>query len=255
MPAADDGLLPPSPTFAFGPSPYGPSTADDALPASVCGSYRFGSPAGCAGGLLPRLRAAGPPRCIAPNPGLDPLHALRTEEVSPGAAEQQLAYLRASCPTAYLPADTLTQLVQEDAASGAWSGARRGKALGAAVHGDGVVLCHPHGPLCDRIRLTSVQHSSLAAAAGAQQLSATNVAGAMCDGSVRQIAACGSDTACSVAARTDYTVQVWHANMEEPRVHLRPVARRMFDVALVDSALDGDRYVATEVARDEASDS
>ena len=70
----------------------------------------------------------------------------------------------------------------------------------------------------------------------------------MCDGSVRQIAACGSDATCSVAARTDYTVQVWHANMEEPRVHLRPVARRMFDVALVDSALDGDRYVATEVA-------
>lgn len=243
------GHQPRAPHFSFSPSPYGPSTAHDALPASICGSYQFGSPAGRAGGMLPRLRAAGPPRCIAPNPELDPLHALPTDEGSlAGPAAQQLAYMRASCRTAYLPADVLTPLLQEDAASGAWSGSRRGNALGAAAHGDGVVLFHPHGPLCDRIRLTSVQKTSLAAAAttttSAQQLSATNVADALCDGSVRQIATCGDDGAVGVAARTDYTVQVWRADMSEPHVRLRPVARRMFDAALLDSTLDGDGCVA-----------
>jgi hypothetical protein len=246
MPAnAERAHQPPAPPFSFSPSPYGPSTADDALPALVCGSYQFGSPAGRAGGLLPCLRAAGPPRCIAPNPLLDPLHALPTEEASPaGPAAQQLAHLRDSCPNAYLPTDLLTRLLQEDASSGAWSGSRRGNALGAAAHGDGALLCHPHGPLCDRIRLTSVQKSSLAAAAGAQQLSVTTVGDALCDGSVRQIATCDADGAVGVAARTDYTVQVWRADMGKPRVQLRPVTRRMFDAALLDSALDGDRCVA-----------
>lgn len=239
---------PPPPDFSFSPSPYGPSTADDALPASVCGSYQFGSPAGRAGGTLPRIRAAGPPRCIAPNPELDPLHALRPEEAGAGPPAQQLEHLRACCPSAYLPMDTLTQLMQEDAAIGPWFGSRRGNALSATVHGDDIVLYHPHGPLCDRIRLTSVQHPSPAdAAAGEQQLSVTHVTDAWCDGSVRQIATSGCRNvaaAVSVAARTDYNVQVWCVKMGGAQVQLSPLARRMFDVAVLDSALDSNECVA-----------
>lgn len=227
------------PNFSFSPSPYGPSTAHDALPASICGSYQFGSPAGSAGGVLSRLTAAGPPRCIAANPELDPLHALRIEEADPGPAAQQLEYLRARHPSLFLPVDTLTKLVQDEAAGEPWYGSRRGNALSSSVNDNGVVLCHPHGALCDRIRLTSVQHQS--PADSTQQLSCANMADASCDGSVRQIAtsSCRNASAfLSVAARTDYTVQVWCVDMEEPQVQLSPVARRMFDVALLDSALD-----------------
>lgn len=36
---APAGHRTPSQTFSFSPSPYGPSTADDTLPTSICGSY------------------------------------------------------------------------------------------------------------------------------------------------------------------------------------------------------------------------
>ena len=238
----------PAAPFQFAPSLYGPSTADDALPAGVCGSFQLGSPAG-GGGPLAGLRAAGPPRCIAPNPSLDPLHNALLRPGEGGTPAQQLAYLRASQPTLHLPAGALTELLQQDAASAAWGGSRRGNALAtAAGRGDRVVLCHPHGPLCDSVRLTSVQPQQQQPQQQQPQqqpppLRAVAATTAACDGSVRQVAACGccgDDAALSVAVRTDYTVQVWRADLGRPRASLRPAVRRMFDAALLDCALDDD---------------
>jgi hypothetical protein len=174
-----------------------------------------------------------------------PLPAPVSAASSAAPPERQLAYLRASPPRLQLPADALTELLRADAAAAPWAGARRGNALAAAVHRGGTALVHAHGPLCDSVRVSAVQQPP----GGARQ-SAPDVrpAGAVaCDGSVRQVSACGGrgGAAVSVCARTDFTVQLWRADLAKPRAQLRPVVRRIFDTAVLDTALGDDEGWAT----------
>ena len=170
---------------------------------------------------------------------------------------QQLAFVRALDPTLFLPEETLAPLIREDAISPPSSTAgRRGNALASVPHrGGGVALFHPHGPLCDRVRMCV--HAP-AAAEGSH--TALHAATAPCDGSVRQISACDASgrggigdaapAAVTVAARTDFAVQVWRLDATKEEPAMRSVARRIFERSVIDATLgDGQAAAVTSDGR------